>query len=285
MPAPIPARRAALGARLRELRAVRYRSGSAFARDLGWPQTKVSKIERGAQLPSQGDLDAWVATTGADDRVAAELRTMLGAARLDYRVWTDAWRMPGGIAAAQDEIADLDMAATRLAEYQPAMVPGLVQTPAYAREVLAVAGGASVLGGDAAQIDGRIAAQLRRQQVLYAPGKRIELVIGEAALRTTFGERVTLVGQLDRLLQLAGLPTVTLGVLAFDQPAPVPPLAGFAVNDSAIVWVETLTGEQRLDDPEEVAAYVTAFDVALAAAAVGDHAADLIRRAMAALAE
>ena len=69
-------------------------------------------------------------------------------------------------------------------------------------------GGASMLGGDEAQVTERLTAQLRRQQVLYMPGKNIQLVIGEAALHTTFGDRATLVGQLDRLQQLAGLPNV-----------------------------------------------------------------------------
>jgi hypothetical protein len=272
---PISPRRARLGARLRELRAIRFRSGSAFARALDWPQTKVSKLERGAQLPSQRDLEAWVEATGAGAADMAELQEMLGAARLDYRVWRDAWRTPGGIAAAQDEIADLDTRATRLVEYQPAMVPGLAQTPAYAREVLSVAGPPAVA---APQIDERIAAQLRRQQVLYTPGKMIQLVMGEAALHTRFGERATLVGQRDRLIQLAGLPNLEIGILRFDSPSPVLPLSGFAVNDSETVWVETLTGEQRIDDPEEVAAYVAAFETALDAAVTGDAAVELIRK-------
>lgn len=279
MTTPVPPRRAALGARLRELRAVRYRSGSALARELGWEQPRLSKLERGTQLPSESDLQAWVTATGATAEQEAELREMVTAARLGYRVWGDAWRTPGGIAASQDEIARLDAQATRIAEYQPAMIPGLVQTPAYAREMLSVAGGPKLIGADPDVIEQRVAAQQRRQQVLYMPGKRIQLVMGEAALRTWFGEPGTLAGQLDRLAAVAGLAGVEVGVLPFDAPSPVLPLAGFALNDSEVVWVETLTGEQRLDEPDEVAAYVAAFDAALGAALVGDDAVALIRKA------
>jgi hypothetical protein len=56
-----------------------------------------------------------------------------------------------------------------------------------------------------------------------------------------------MVGQLDRLVSLAGLPNVEIAVLRFDAPSPVLPLEGFAINDARVVWVETLTGEQRID--------------------------------------
>ncbi len=124
----------------------------------------------------------------------------------------------------------------------------------------------------------RIAAQQRRQQVLYLPTTRIQLVMGEAALRTRFGDPDTLTGQLDHLAAVAGLANVELGVLPFDAPSPVLPLTGFALNDSDLVWVETLTGEQQIDDPDEVGAYVAAFEAALGAAAVGEDAVALIRR-------
>jgi transcriptional regulator with XRE-family HTH domain len=276
----VPPKRVRLGARLRELRALRFRSGSELARALEWHQTKVSKVERGVQLPTTPELERWVRETGAGVDALEELMGLLAAARLDYRSWGEAWQTSGGIAARQDEIAALDAQATRIWEYQPAMVPGLIQTPAYAREALAVAGGPRVLGAEPDQIEERVAAQMRRQQVLYTPGKTIQMVMGEAALHTRFGERSTLLGQLDRLIALAGLENVEIGVLRFDSPSPVLPLAGFAVNDAQVVWVETLTGEQRLDDPEEVDAYVTAFEVALAAAARGADAVAVIREAL-----
>lgn len=275
----VPPKRARLGSRLRGLRALRFRSGSELARTLGWQQTKVSKLERGVQLPTAAELELWVQETGAGVDALAELTNLLAAARLEYRSWGDAWQTPGGIAARQDEIAELDAQATRIWEYQPAMVPGLIQTPAYAREVLTVAGGPRVLGAESDQIEERIAAQVRRQQVLYTPGKQIQMVMGEGALRTRFGERATMIGQLDRLISFAALASVEIGVLRFDTPSPLLPLAGFAINDGQVVWVETLTGEQRLDDSEEVAAYAAAFEAALRAAARGDDAVDLIRAA------
>lgn len=278
MPPPVGPRRSRLGARLRELRAFRFASGSALARHLGWAQTKVSKLERGAQLPTAADLDAWVTATGVGPDVAAELAELLGHARLDYRAWGDSWRRAGGIADTQDEIAQIDARATRIAEYQPAVVPGIVQTPAYARELLSIPGGPVALGAVAEDVEALVAARVRRQDLLlYDPGKRIQVLMGEAALHTRFGRAEVLLGQLDRLASVAGLATVELGVLRMAGPNPVAGLAGFALLDSATVWVETLTGEQRIDAPDEVAAYVEAFELALGAATFGEDAVELIR--------
>jgi hypothetical protein len=47
----------------------------------------------------------------------------IAVARFRHRSWGDAWQTPGGIAASQDEIAELDARATRIWEYQSAMVP------------------------------------------------------------------------------------------------------------------------------------------------------------------
>ena len=55
-----------LAERLREVRAPRFRSGSALARHLGWQQSKVSRIELGQQLPTRADLNQWVEAVGAD---------------------------------------------------------------------------------------------------------------------------------------------------------------------------------------------------------------------------
>jgi hypothetical protein len=67
---------------------------------------------------------------------------------------------------------------------------------------------------DAAKRDPQAIAteRIRRQDILYQPGRRIDIILGEAALRSTPGTIETLLGQLDRLVSLADLPTVELGM-------------------------------------------------------------------------
>ncbi|MBV9010982.1 MAG: hypothetical protein JO272_02825 [Pseudonocardiales bacterium] len=93
----------------------------------------------------------------------------------------------------------------------------------------------------------------------------------------------TLRGQLDRLIIVSGLASVELGVLPVAQPSPVMPLAGFSLHDEDVVFVETLTGEQILQDPGEVMAYLAMFNLLQEAAATGADAVALIHQAVARL--
>lgn len=268
-------RRVRLGTRLRELRAARYRSASALGRDLGWQQSRVSKLERGAQLPTPEDLDAWVTATGADLAVRAELADLLTSARVDYSVFSEVYRA-GGIAEYQAELGRLEAQATVIREYQPAMIPGLVQTPAYARELLSIPGGPVLTGATPEAVDALVAERIKRQELLYQPNRRVQIVLGQAALWTHFGSVNTLRGQLDRLVTLAELDTVELGIVPVANPSPIMPLAGFSLHDDDVLYVETLTDEHRIEDPEQIAAHIRAFDLLRDAAVTGPDAAALI---------
>jgi len=271
-------RRARLAARLREVRAAAFPSGNAFAAAVGWVQSRVSKLETGAQLPTEEDIRAWVTTTGAGDAVADELLALLSEARVEYVNARDVQRR-GGLAERQAQLGSLEAQATRLAEYQPTLIPGLVQTAEYARELLHLPGGPEASGASEADIEVMVAERIKRQNVLYQRGKTIQLVIGEAALYSSPRSSDALRGQLDRLVAVAGLSTVELTILPLHAPMPALPMAGFAIHDDRFVLVETLTAEQRLDEPDEVAVYRTVFEHLIAAAAHGDDALAVIRTA------
>ncbi|MFZ0119203.1 MAG: helix-turn-helix transcriptional regulator [Pseudonocardiaceae bacterium] len=273
-------RRARLAARLKVIRAGTAPSGSEFARIIGWGQPRLSKLETGKQLPTEADIRAWVAAAGAGDSVAAELMGLLAAARIEYVTHRDESRIEGGLTKVSEAQAVAEAHAMHIAEWQPAMVPGLVQTAAYAREMFAGDRATLTDPGDI-DPDAMATARIRRQDVLYQPGRRIELILGEAALRSTPGTIGTLLGQLDRLVSVIDLPTVELGIVAFPA-MPVMPLSSFYFHDD-VVHIETLTAEQQLAEPDEVAVYVKAFDLLRAAAVTGPDAVALIQRVAAEL--
>lgn len=101
-------------------------------------------------------------------------------------------------------------------------------------------------------------------------------------LTVHFGSMDTLIGQLDRLVVLAGLPSVDLRVLPVGSPSPILPLGGFSRHDDDILWWETLTREVRSTDAE-IAAHVRAFELARETAAAGSDAVALIQRVAATL--
>jgi transcriptional regulator with XRE-family HTH domain len=274
--------RARLGDRLRELRAARFRSGAAIARHLNWRQTRVSKLELGAQLPSDEDLDAWVAAAEAGADVRAELAELLTQARIEHREWGVDYQS-GSIAASQAQIGELEAKATVLREYWPSMLPSIVQTPAYAREMLMAPGGPVLVGATPESVEANIAERVKRQALLYEPGRQVQIVLGQAALTVYFGSVETLIGQLDRLVALSGLATVDLRVLPTTVASPILPLGGFSIHDDETLWFESLTRETRTTDPGEIAAHLAAFELAREAAAAGPDAAALIQRVAAGL--
>ncbi|MGB6164165.1 MAG: helix-turn-helix transcriptional regulator [Pseudonocardiaceae bacterium] len=281
MPPKVSPERARLATRLRELRAAAFRSGSAMARHLGWQQTRVNKLEHGYQLPSPDDLDAWVAAVDASPDVRAELGDLLTGARVQYSLWAEMYRS-GGIADRQAEIGAAEAGAALLCGYQPSLIPGIVQTVAYARELLTIPGGPILTGATPERIEALIAQRVKRQELLYGPHRRVRIVLGEAALTVYFGTVDTLLGQLDRLVTLAGLASLDLRVLPRAVASPVMPLSGFWLDEDA-VYLETLTGEQRLTGPDDIAVYAKAFELLRVAALAGQDAVVLIQRVAAEL--
>jgi hypothetical protein len=126
----------------------------------------------------------------------------------------------------------------RIAEYQPAMIPGLVQTAAYAQALL-TSPLASAMGITEADADALVAERVKRQNILYQPGRSIEVIVGEAALWNTPSTATTLEDQLDRLISFAALRSLRFGVVPRGVPMPIAPLGCFAVYDDEFVLVET----------------------------------------------
>ncbi|MGH8345350.1 MAG: helix-turn-helix domain-containing protein, partial [Pseudomonas sp.] len=112
MTAPCNPHRARLAARLRALRAMTGLSGNQFAQQLGWPQPRVSKLETGKQIPTDEDLDAWLAATGAGKAQAIELAELLSAARIEYVTWRGVQRTAGGLAGRHAERGTWETATT-----------------------------------------------------------------------------------------------------------------------------------------------------------------------------
>lgn len=235
----------ALGRALRRARQrVEPESGNRFAERLGWPQSKVSRLEGGHQLPSEADLDQWAAETGADPGELREARRRVLVRDLDIRA---AALEPGGVEALQGELGELEAESTLLAEYQPLVIPGLAQTPDYTRAWLNQPGRPSL----AAELDVEqiVLRRLRRQQRAREEGKWIVVAINEAALQATYGTPEVQAEQVQRLHDLAAAGEVELLVEPLNRPTAL--LHGYELLDDAVV-VETVYGARIMADPDVV---------------------------------
>lgn len=265
-----------LADRLRALREAAGLSGAALAETLGgtWRQPKVSKIERQKQMPTEDEVRAWAEATGGDPAELLALLDAAEAAKTEYRSTT--------AAKLQAEILALESQATRIGEFQPSMMSGLVQTAEYANEVLHIPSGPAAFGKTEDDIQEMIAVRLQRQSALYDPAKRVQIVMLESALRVRLCSDTTLAGQLDRLLAVMGLPSVELTIVPTEARLPVFPM-GFRVYDNDLIIVESLSDETRIEDADNVATYVKLFDLLREAGVTGEAAASLTRRAIAEL--
>jgi len=279
---PPKTNRRALAARLIELRtAAGIRSGNALAKQMGVVQSRVWKIEHADLMPGEDDIKAWAQATGAVDEVPALLE-MLAEARSE-QAFAAVYRSKDGPGAYQDRVRAIEERSARIGEFQVAVVPGLLQTADYAREVASLPGGLRAWGTDDAGIAAQVAGKLRRQEILHDSGRRIQMILGEAALRTRVVAPDVLAAQLTKLLSVLRLPAVELGVISFAQQVPAYTLGGFRVHDDDLIIVESIGGEKYIesgDSPEEVAAFLEAFEALRQAASTGAAAEALIQEAL-----
>lgn len=274
-----------LGARLRDLRAAAGLTGAQLAEHLGgsWRPPKISKVENGRQLPTEAEISAWAAATDAHAAPLVELRDRAAA---EYRSGRDPITEAGGAFAHQRDLTELVESYTFLAEFQPALIPGRLQTAAYIRDIAAT--GLFLLdnGEPTETLRHVIAAKIRRQAILYEPGREFVHVVTEAALRLRIGAvtATTLRGQLIHLAELATLPGHIFGVLPFSSSCPAMP-SGFSLYDHDLVRVETSAGVLELTEPDAVARYSRWLDQLVDVALTGSDAADFCRQVAASLPE
>ncbi|MGH3188312.1 MAG: helix-turn-helix domain-containing protein [Streptosporangiaceae bacterium] len=286
---PGSASRAALAGRLTELRMAAGLSGNALAKRMGIVQSRVWKIEHadepGGLVPGEDDLRAWAEAVGHPE-MAAELLEMLAVAKTE-QTFSAVFRRKGGAGDYEDLVRAVEERSSRVGEFEVAVIPGILQTADYARELLSVSSGPRAWGSDDADVEAKITKRLRRQEILYGRGKRVEMVISEAALRVLVTTPETMAGQLDKLLAVSLLPAVELSIIGFGQRMPAYSIGGFRIYDDDLIVVESIAGEREFTaeaDPAEVATFLAAFDALRQAAAKGDDARHLITRAIADLA-
>jgi transcriptional regulator with XRE-family HTH domain len=281
IPPSVPGRaaRAALAERLKQMRATAGLSGNALARRMGVVQSRVWKIEHGDLLPTEDDLRAWARETG-NEQEAEGLMEALAEARGEQAFNAVVRRQ--GVAAFQDQVRAVEEQHTRVGEFAVAYIPGLLQTADYARVMFNMTAGARAWGEDDAGIEAAVNARLRRQEILHDQSRQVQLVLGEAALRTLYTDPEAHAAQLGKLLSVLRLPAVELGVIGFGTRMTVIPL-GFRLYGDNMVVIETTVDERTFTTdthPEEVAAVREAFNDLRRAASFGDDAEAIIRRAL-----
>lgn len=266
--------RASLGILLRDIRRDAGLSGTKLADLSGWPSSKVSKIEHGKQTPAEEDLRIWCEHCQA----LGELPDLIAAVRSIETQFAE-WRrlMRGGTRRRQQASAAVYERSRLFRIYEPAVIPGLLQTHDYAVAVLATFIDFVRAPQDAEE---GAAARIERQRVLTHGDRRFHMVVGEQALHTVVGGTEVMAGQLEHLLTALRLPRLRLGIIPVDAPYRVPLNNGFWILDEALVQFDTYSAELSLIRPDEIALYGRAFERLAALAVYGAEARAMIARAL-----
>jgi transcriptional regulator with XRE-family HTH domain len=254
---------------LRELREKTGMSGSKAAQQAGLSQSRISRIEAGRFLPTEEEItklaDLYRAPAATRRRllqVVKDLRTEEAPARVVLQ--RGAWRLQRRIASIEENAAEISGFANNI-------VPGLLQTPDYARAVFADGGDLSAEDQDRA-----VAERVARSAILEAGQRTITIIMTEGALRWHAGSPQIMVEQLERLARLATGERVQVGVIPWTQPAGTFPLHGFTMYDRRVVVIGTRSATAFITDEHDVAAYRSLFDELEGLAAFAEDAARII---------
>ncbi|WP_020132243.1 helix-turn-helix domain-containing protein [Streptomyces sp. 303MFCol5.2] len=271
--------RESLGARLRELRAEAGLEGRHLAAKLGCQPSKVSRLQNGKQTPAAADLTAWASACGRPD-AEAELQGLL--AGLEMKQRHRSWRrqLAGGHRGRQ-EIAVRQTDATKsIRGLEVSRVPGLFQTPEYARVIFDAS---AEFRGITPTTEAAVEARMRRQEALYDPAKSFRFLVCEAALYHRSCPVEVMAEQLDRLYNLVGRSRIELGILPFGAQLRRTAPHAFWIYDRRLVIVETISEELWLNGEDDIQLYERAWDWLAESAEYGAPARRLIGRARASL--
>lgn len=263
---------ARLGKELRRLLALAGISGREMGRRLEVSQPQVARYLRGESLPPLPVVRRMLDEVDASDADRTVVMQLAESALTQTKSWQSLFEDEVQL---QTRIGERDRAAVLIRNYNPTVLPGLLQTSAYARAALSMGRGTDIAGA--------VAARMERQVILHERDRRFEFVITERLLRWPPGEGA-MAGQAARLQSLMSEPAIEVAVLPDMVNPGVLPWHNFVLRTGpdGVVRVSAELVHGSVDDSADadtVAACERAWKLLWDASLRGDEAAQLIRKA------
>lgn len=249
-----------LGAQLRRLREAKGVTREGAGWEIRSSESKISRMELGR--------------VGFKERDVADLLTFYGVTAVQEReallkLARDAnspgwWHRYGDVLPGWfQSYLGLEAAAALIRSYEVQFVPGLLQTPEYARSVVLLGHRGAAID----EVDRRVELRMQRQQVLdRADPPQLWAVIDEAALRRPIGGPQVMHGQLTALIEATRSSHVRLQIIPFDAGGHAAAGGAFTIlrfgDDDLpdIVYIEQLTSALYLDKREDLDYYAAAME-------------------------
>jgi len=252
--------RMVLGAQLRRLRERRGISREKAGWEIRSSESKISRMELGRVGFKERDVADLLTLYGIVDEHEREVLILL-ARQANAPNW---WNRYGDVLPTWlQSYLGLEAAATVIRSYEVQFIPGLLQTPDYARAVI-------LLGYAAApedDIERRVALRMERQQLLNKPtAPTLWMVIDEAALRRPMGGVAVMRGQIQALIAATERPNIKVQILPFRVGGHAAAGGAFTIlrfldNELPdVVYIEQLTGALYLDKRDDVDLYAATIE-------------------------
>ena len=275
-------RRRRLAAELRRLREHARQTGDDVAARLKWSPSKISRLENAKTGAKISDVRKLLDLYGVAGTHREELITL--AREAERKGWWEDYSdaLPAEYAA----FIGLEAEAVSALNWESQIIPGLLQTAEYAREIIRSVQPIEII--PPSLVEARVATRLRRQELLTGP-KPLELsvVMDESALLRNFGGRQVMLDQLHRIVEVAQLPNVTVHVLTLEGRHSIHSAAPFIllrfgkihdVTPHDVVHVEQLTAGLSYEEPRDTYRYAIAYKELLGAALPPEESLERISR-------
>ncbi|WP_371781409.1 helix-turn-helix domain-containing protein [Streptosporangium subroseum] len=251
-------RRRRLGMELRRLRENLNLTGDEVAERLEWSTAKVSRIENAKTLAGQADVEALAGLYEVDE----VLRGVLIALRRDAsrKGWWERYR--NSIPNEYIALIGMEAEATGMQNWEPQIVPGLLQTEGYIRSLVQATQHASLV--PSSWLQDLVEIRMERQRtLLHVPDPLTHVsVFHESVLRNQYGDARVMRDQLTHLIEVSELEHVEMRILPQDVPPPVSTGAFVYMkfpDFPDVVYIEDLLGGRFMEEAETVYAYERAF--------------------------
>ncbi|KOG64239.1 DNA-binding protein [Streptomyces griseoflavus] len=252
------ARQQRLGAELRKLREASGMPAREAGALLGGNQAQISHLESGRLGISAERVRRLAVFYSASD--SALIDALCNIAEDRHKGWWDEYRgiLPRGFL----DIAEMEHHASFLLSLQTLTVPGILQTPDYARAIF----GGALPPLPESELEARVEHRMKRRAILERDTPTpFEAVIHEAALRMRYGGQATARAQLEYLLEATELPSVTVRVIPFSTEKFIGwgqsvLYAGGPVPQLDTVQLDSAYGPAFLDAGAQLSSYRAVFE-------------------------
>jgi transcriptional regulator with XRE-family HTH domain len=252
-----------LAAELRRLRDRAGLTGEQVASELGWSVSKVSRLEHGRISFKSEEVESLLTLYDVPPEQRAELLSLARETRRKSWLETESASLPSRFATH----VSMEAEARIIWNWEPYVVPGLLQTEDYARSIFEA--WRTVVTMSPAEIQRRVDIRLARQERLTRdPPLTLCAVLDESVLTRQISDAGVMRGQLEHLLAYAQEPGIEVRVLALDADHPVftGPFAYMRFTDAKdesfddVVSVENLTRNYYIEDEEDTYQYRLTFE-------------------------